>query len=48
MDFQTKLLIGGRLVEGEGAGIGVENPATEETVATSNLDQLFEGARVAV
>ena len=34
MGYETRLLIGGQLVEGEGAGIEVENPATEETVAT--------------
>lgn len=43
MGFQTKLLIGGKLVEGEGLGVGVENPATEETVVTvqsASPDQL--------
>jgi len=34
MGYETRLLIGGQLVEGEGTGIEVENPATEETVAT--------------
>ena len=43
MGYETRLLIGGKLLEGEGAGIEVENPATEEivaTVASASLDQL--------
>ncbi len=53
MGYETKLLIGGRLVEGEGAGIEVENPATEEIVATvasataGQLDQAVSAARQA-
>lgn len=53
MGFETKLLIGGKLVEGEGVGIGVENPATEETVVTvasasvGQLDQAVTAAREA-
>jgi betaine-aldehyde dehydrogenase len=34
MGYETRLLIGGELVEGEGAGLEVENPATEKIVAT--------------
>ncbi len=34
MGYETRLLIGGELVGGEGSGIEVENPATEEIVAT--------------
>ncbi|MBK8294208.1 MAG: aldehyde dehydrogenase [Solirubrobacterales bacterium] len=54
MEFQTKLLIGGKLVEGDGAGIEVENPATEETVVTvasasvAQLDQAVAAARAAI
>lgn len=33
MSYETRLLIGGKLVHGEGSGIEVENPATEEIVA---------------
>jgi len=53
MGYETKLLIGGELVEGEGAGIGVENPATEEIVATvasasaGQLDLAVKAARAA-
>ena len=31
---ETRLLIGGEQVEGGGAPLDVENPATEETIAT--------------
>lgn len=31
--METRLLIGGEQVPGEGATLGVENPTTEETVA---------------
>ena len=54
MGYETKLLIGGELVEGEAAGIEVENPATEETVATvasasvEQLDQAVAAAREAI
>lgn len=47
------MLIGGRLIEGEGAGIEVENPATEEIVATvasassAQLDAAVKAAREA-
>lgn len=34
MGYETRFLIGGELVEGEGAPIEVENPASEEIVAT--------------
>lgn len=43
MGYETRLLIDGKLVEGEGVGVEVENPATEETVATvasASADQL--------
>ena len=33
---ETRLLIGGELVAGDGAGIEVENPFTEQTIATVN------------
>ena len=33
---ETRLLIGGELVPGDGAGIEVENPFTEQTIATVN------------
>jgi betaine-aldehyde dehydrogenase len=51
MGYETRLLIGGELVEGEGAGLEVENPATEESVATvpaasaAQLDAAVEAAR---
>ena len=32
--METRLLIGGERVTGEGPALAVENPATEETVAT--------------
>ena len=35
--METRLLIGGELVEGSGERLVVENPATEETVATIGL-----------
>jgi acyl-CoA reductase-like NAD-dependent aldehyde dehydrogenase len=50
---ETRLLIGGEQVAGEGAPIEVENPATEETVATAatpspeQLDAALAGARQA-
>jgi betaine-aldehyde dehydrogenase len=53
MSYETRLLIGGKTVEGEGAGIEVENPATEEIFATvraasaGQLDQAVEAARSA-
>lgn len=53
MGYETRLLIDGELVEGEGAGVEVENPATEETVATvgsasaGQLDSAVEAARQA-
>ncbi|MGK2932796.1 MAG: aldehyde dehydrogenase family protein [Solirubrobacterales bacterium] len=53
MGYETRLLIGGKLVEGEGTGIDIENPATEETVATvasasaGQLDQAVAAAREA-
>jgi acyl-CoA reductase-like NAD-dependent aldehyde dehydrogenase len=50
MGYKTRLLIGGKLVEGEGAGIEVENPATEEavvTVASASLDQLDQAVAAA-
>ena len=53
MGYETKMLIGGKMVNGEGAGLAVENPATEETVATvgsasaAQLDMAVEAARVA-
>ena len=34
--LETKLLIGGEQVAGEGAAIEVENPFTEEAIATVN------------
>jgi acyl-CoA reductase-like NAD-dependent aldehyde dehydrogenase len=51
--METKLLIGGELVAGEGATLAVENPATEETVAEvgaaspDQLDAAIAGAREA-
>lgn len=51
MGYETRLLIGGELVGGEGAGIEVENPATEEIVATvgaasaAQLDRAVTAAR---
>jgi betaine-aldehyde dehydrogenase len=51
MGYETRLLIGGELVEGEGAGLEVENPATEQTVVTvasasaSQLDAAVAAAR---
>jgi betaine-aldehyde dehydrogenase len=53
MGYETRLLIDGVPVEGEGAGLDVENPATEETVATvgsasaGQLDQAVAAARAA-
>lgn len=53
MGYETRLLIGGELVDGEGAAIEVENPATEEIVATlpsasaGQLDQAVTAAREA-
>jgi acyl-CoA reductase-like NAD-dependent aldehyde dehydrogenase len=53
MGYETRLLIDGKPVEGEGATIEVENPATEETVATvgsasqAQLDGAVEAARSA-
>jgi acyl-CoA reductase-like NAD-dependent aldehyde dehydrogenase len=53
MGYETRLLIGGKVVEGEGAGIEVENPATEEIVATvasasaEQLDRAVSAARAA-
>ncbi|MGA7398280.1 MAG: aldehyde dehydrogenase family protein [Solirubrobacterales bacterium] len=50
----TQLLIGGKLVDGAGAGIEVENPATEEIVATvasassGQLDEAVSAARRAI
>lgn len=43
MGYETRCLIGGEFVEGEGASIEVENPASEEIVATvgsASLEQL--------
>lgn len=51
MDYETQLLIGGERVGGEGAVIEVENPATEEIVATvdsastAQLDDAVSAAR---
>lgn len=51
MGYETRLLIDGELVEGDGAGIEVENPATEEIVATvpaasgEQLDRAVAAAR---
>lgn len=53
MGYETRLLIGGEMVEGEGAGLEVENPATEETVAAvasasaKQLDAAVASARAA-
>jgi betaine-aldehyde dehydrogenase len=53
MGYETRLLIGGKTVEGEGAGIEVENPATEEVFATvgsasaGQLDEAVAAARAA-
>ncbi len=53
MGYERRLLIGGELVDGEGALIDVENPATEETVvtlasaSTGQLDQAVAAAREA-
>lgn len=43
MGYETRLLVGGELVEGSGSAIEVENPATEEIVASvgsASSDQL--------
>jgi acyl-CoA reductase-like NAD-dependent aldehyde dehydrogenase len=51
--METKLLIRGEPVHGEGAPLAVEDPATEETVATlraasaEQLDAAVAGAREA-
>src|ERR687894_1786669 len=51
--METRLLIGGEQVEGGGAPLAVENPATEETVAevrgpsAEQLDAAVAGAREA-
>jgi acyl-CoA reductase-like NAD-dependent aldehyde dehydrogenase len=51
--METRLLIGGEQVEGDGPPLEVENPATEETVATvgtpspEQLDAAIAGAREA-
>jgi len=53
MGHETRLLIGGEMVGGEGRGIEVENPATEEIVATvgaaspGQLDRSVAAARSA-
>ena len=53
MGYETRLLIGGELVEGQGAPIEVENPVTEETFATvasatgTQLDLAVRAARSA-
>ncbi len=53
MGYETRLLIGGETVEGEGAGLEVENPATEQTIATvgsasaAQLDRAVGAAREA-
>jgi len=53
MSYETRLLIGGKMVEGEGAALEVENPATEEIVATvaaassAQLDAAVAAARAA-
>jgi len=53
MGYETRFLIGGKMIEGEGAGLEVENPATEETVATvasasaAQLDAAVAAARAA-
>ena len=36
-DFETRLLIGGEQVSGDGPPLEVENPYTEETIATVAL-----------
>jgi betaine-aldehyde dehydrogenase len=45
-DLETRLLIGGEQVAGEGAAIEVENPFTEETIATvgSPSDEQLDAA----
>jgi acyl-CoA reductase-like NAD-dependent aldehyde dehydrogenase len=51
--METRLLIGGELVEGAGSGLDVENPAREEVLATvgtpdaEQLDAAIEAARAA-
>ncbi|MEX1220321.1 MAG: aldehyde dehydrogenase family protein [Solirubrobacterales bacterium] len=53
MGYETRLLIGGEMIKGEGAGLEVENPATEQTVATvalasaAQLDAAVKAARAA-
>jgi len=53
MEYETRLLIGGETVEGEGAGLEVENPATEQIIATvgsasaGQLDRAVGAAREA-
>lgn len=50
MGYETRLLIGGESVEGAGTPIEVENPVTEEIVATvgaASLDQLDLAVRAA-
>ena len=51
MDYETKLLIGGKRVDGEGTTLAVENPASERTVAElgsaseAQLDQVKDTIR---
>lgn len=53
MGYETRLLIGGKKVDGEGAPLEVENPATEQTVVTvasaseEQLDQAVKAANEA-
>ncbi len=53
MGYEARLPIGGEMVEGEGAGLEVENPATEEIVATvgsasgEQIDSAVAAARAA-
>lgn len=53
MGYETRLLIGGEMVDGEGPVLEVENPATEETIATvasastDQIDRAVAAARAA-
>lgn len=50
LTWQTRQLINGKLVEGQGASLSVENPATEEILATFNqasVEQVDEAAQAA-
>jgi acyl-CoA reductase-like NAD-dependent aldehyde dehydrogenase len=50
VSWSTKMTIGGLQIEGDGSRLAVENPATEETLATvrqASLAQVDEAVRAA-